>query len=104
MIEDSFYFLINEMIWHSIKEEPKEEGFYLVAIFDSSGKFIEMEDDWVYFKEYYGHELGPNRASGSKMYSYPHISHGPTHWMSRREFEMMMEAVPRKDEKGNLII
>ena len=92
------------MIWHSIEEKPKIEGFYVVAIFDSSGKFIEMEEDWVYFKEYYGNELGPNKTAGSKMYSFPHISHGPTHWMTRREFEMMMEATPRKDEKGNLIV
>lgn len=92
------------MIWHSIEEKPKEEGFYVVAIFDSSGKFMEMEEDWVYIKGKYGDSLWPNKTSGSKMFLFPQIHHGPTHWMTRREFELMLEAVPRKDENGNLII
>ena len=84
------------MYWISAKNKPQKEGIYVVAIFNNEGKMIEFSTDYFYLKEYGA--LLPNRAGGSLR------AGEPTHYMTYAEYRMTLEAIPREDGEGNIVI
>lgn len=91
--------LEGEIVWKSVDIPPAEEGFYVVAIFDETGKLVEHsgEHDWISFKEYCGGRLSPNGE-------YCRLHGQPTHYMRRQDFEILLAMIPKVNKNGEIII
>lgn len=89
------------IFWKSVDIPLEKEGFYVVAIFDESGKLMEHsgEHDWISFKEYCNGRLSPNGE-----YEYGGLHGRPTHYMSREDFETLLGIVPKVNKDGEIII